>query len=241
MSAKTMPLIKGFIPMSPRCTGPDLDWSRDGATHHRAAAAPLLGALRALADDMPQDRAGVRLHGHAALPPLLATGPIRAIAARGLGPAARPVRAVLFDKNPAANRSLGWHQDRTIAVRERVDVPGFGRWSVKQGIQHVEPPFEITEAMVTLRIHLDDTPGDNAPLLIAAGSHLLGRIAEDAVAETVTRCGIATCLAAAGDIWSYATPILHASAAASGKRRRRVLQVDYAARDLPGGLTWLGI
>lgn len=220
---------------------PTLDWSRDGAAHHPAAADPLLDTLHHLAADLPQDRVGIRLHGHPALVPILTTGPIHVIAAAHLGPTARPVRAILFDKTPATNWSLGWHQDRTVAVRTRVDVPGFGPWSIKQGIQHVEPPFAITEAMVTLRIHLDDTPEDNAPLLIAPGSHRMGRIAEDAIAATVGRCGIVTCTAQAGDVWRYATAILHASAAAQGNRRRRVLQVDYAAHPLPAGLEWLGI
>jgi hypothetical protein len=35
--------------------------------------------------------------------------------------------------------------------------------------------------------------------------------------------------------------ILHASEAARRPARRRVLQVDYAARDLPGALEWLGV
>lgn len=218
-----------------------LDWSRHGATHQPAAATALLPTLHKLADDLPQERAGLRLHGHPALPALLTTGLIHAIAADRLGPLAQPVRAVLFDKTPATNWSLGWHQDRTIAVAARVDVPGYGPWSIKHGIQHVEPPFAITEAMVTLRIHLDDTPADNAPLLIAPGSHRLGRIAEDAIADTVARCGTVACLARAGDVWCYATPILHASAAAQQNGRRRVLQVDYAATALAAPLAWFGI
>jgi len=218
-----------------------LDWSRDGASHHPAAATPLLPTLNQLAADLPQERAGLRLHGHPALPALLAIGPIHAIAAYHLGPLAQPVRAILFDKTPATNWSLGWHQDRTIAVRARADVPGYGPWSTKQGIQHVEPPFKITEAMVTLRLHLDDAPTANAPLLIAPGSHRLGRIPEDAIADTVARYGTLACLADAGDVWSYATPILHASGAAQGEHRRRVLQVDYAATALPEPLVWLGL
>ena len=55
------------------------------------------------------------------------------------------------------------------------------------------------------------------------------------------RCAVHACLAAAGDIWAYATPIVHASETAEMPARRRVLQVDYAAFDLPGGLRWLGI
>lgn len=111
----------------------------------------------------------------------------------------------------------------------------------KQGIQHVAPPFAITAEMATLRIHLDDTPADNAPLLIAPGSHRLGLIAEDAIAAVVARCGSFACLAAAGDVWCYATPILHASAATQSDRRRRVLQVDYSATSRPAPLEWLGI
>jgi hypothetical protein len=36
-------------------------------------------------------------------------------------------------------------------------------------------------------------------------------------------------------------PILHASAATIGQRRRRVLQVDYAAQPLDPPLEWLGV
>jgi hypothetical protein len=43
----------------------------------------------------------------------------------------RPVRAILFNKSPDANWLVGWHQDLTIAVRERRDVPGYGPWSIK--------------------------------------------------------------------------------------------------------------
>jgi ectoine hydroxylase-related dioxygenase (phytanoyl-CoA dioxygenase family) len=95
--------------------------------------------------------------------------------------------------------------------------------------------------MVTLRIHLDDTPADNAPLLIVPGSHRLGRIPEDAIAATVARHRTVACLAGAGDVWCYATPILHASGTTQGHQRRRVLQVDYAATALPEPLVWLGI
>ncbi|HEX8389126.1 MAG TPA: phytanoyl-CoA dioxygenase, partial [Sphingomonas sp.] len=68
-----------------------------------------------------------------------------------------------------------------------------------------------------------------------------GRIPEPEIAATVQRCGTVACLARGGDIWAYATPILHASAAANGHAHRRVLQVDYAATALPEPLRWLGV
>jgi ectoine hydroxylase-related dioxygenase (phytanoyl-CoA dioxygenase family) len=95
--------------------------------------------------------------------------------------------------------------------------------------------------MLTLRVHIDAAPASNAPLLIAPGSHRFGRIAEDDVREVVRRCGTFACLAEPGDVWLYATSILHASEAAVAPVHRRVLQIDFSVGQLPGGLEWLGI
>jgi ectoine hydroxylase-related dioxygenase (phytanoyl-CoA dioxygenase family) len=120
-------------------------------------------------------------------------------------------------------------------------MDGFGPWSVKSGTVHVEPPFDLLAGMVTVRVHLDAVPKTNAPLLVAPGSHKRGRIPTAEIPEVVRRCGIITCLAAAGDIWLYATPIIHASDPSSEPRHRRVLQIDYAGSQLPCGLGWLGV
>lgn len=189
-----------------------------------------------------QSHVGTRLFGVAGLRPFVNhNGPVGALAAAVLGQASRPVRAILFDKTSDVNWSLGWHQDRVIAVSERVDVEGFGPWTRKRGAFHVAPPFPLLSRMVTMRLHFDDVPATNAPLLVAPGSHRFGRVAEADVSEVVRRCGTVACLASAGDVWLYATPILHASQAATTPCSRRVLQVDYAAEELPGGLQWLGI
>jgi ectoine hydroxylase-related dioxygenase (phytanoyl-CoA dioxygenase family) len=95
--------------------------------------------------------------------------------------------------------------------------------------------------MVTVRVHLDPVPVTNGPLLVARGSHKRGRIPEAEIPDVVHQCGVIQCLAEVGDIWLYATPILHASDAAAEQLHRRVLQVDYAVGRLPGGLQWLGV
>jgi hypothetical protein len=185
---------------------------------------------------------GTRLVGDPALTVLLRDGAsLGKIAREKLGAGARPVRAVLFDKRADSNWALGWHQDRTIAVRAKIETEGFGPWSTKAGILHVEPPFAIIENMVTLRAHLDDCGEDNAPLLIVPGSHRLGRIPSGEVASLAARLGSTACFAGAGDVWLNATAIVHASKAAQRPARRRVLQVDYSADELPGDLDWLGI
>lgn len=219
-----------------------LDLERDGACFHAGLAAPILTALYAVLSRWPDGRAGTRIAGDAELAQLLGPGgPLQATASDAAGQEVRAVRAVLFDKNDSADWSLGWHQDRTIAVRERVDVPGFGPWTRKQAIHHVEPPFPVIADMLTLRIHLDPVDMDNAPLMIVPATHRLGRIPVAKVAAIVEQAPIFSCLAEAGDVWLYRTPILHSSNAARPGRRRRVLQVDYAAGGLPAGLEWLGI
>lgn len=167
--------------------------------------------------------------------------PIGAIAAFALGDQARPVRAILFDKTAERNWALGWHQDRTIVVKERVNTDGYGPWTVKSGLIQVEPPFEILERMVTLRVHLDPVDETNAPLRIVPGSHRLGRLPEAEIERVVATFGERLCLAERGDVWLYATSIIHASLAANPPRRRRVLQVDFSADASPGPLAWRGL
>jgi ectoine hydroxylase-related dioxygenase (phytanoyl-CoA dioxygenase family) len=95
--------------------------------------------------------------------------------------------------------------------------------------------------MVTLRVHIDPVPVNNAPLLITPGSHKLGRVPDAEARGLAQRCGTVACLAEPGDVWLYATPILHASESAVAPARRRVLQVDFSVARLPRGLEWLGI
>ena len=67
-----------------------------------------------------------------------------------LGSGARVVRGILFDKTDGANWKVPWHQDVTIAVDRRVDLEGYGPWSVKAGVQHVQPPREVLEKMLSV-------------------------------------------------------------------------------------------
>lgn len=220
-----------------------LNLSDDGAQLYAQALNGLaIERLRALGSHLLAGQSGARIFGGEIGAEIQSPdGALQRIAVDILGAEARPVKAILFDKSEGANWSTGSHQDRTIAVRERREVEGYGPWSIKGGATHVEPPFEILSTMVTLRAHLDDCDEDNAPLLIAPGSHRLGRIPISDIDEAAARLGTACCLALAGDVWAYATPIIHASDRARRPRRRRVLQVDYSAGDLADGLEWLGI
>lgn len=70
---------------------------------------------------------------------------VNKIAEDFLGKNAKVVRAIYFDKTPEANWKVPWHQDLTIAVKERYETEGFSAWTQKAKIQHVQPPTEILE------------------------------------------------------------------------------------------------
>ena len=56
-----------------------------------------------------------------------------------------------------------------LPVAARADLPGFGGWSVKDGVPHVIPPREILEQMLALRLHIDDCGPDNDEPCIHCG------------------------------------------------------------------------
>jgi ectoine hydroxylase-related dioxygenase (phytanoyl-CoA dioxygenase family) len=157
-----------------------------------------------------------------------------------LGDGALCTRAILFDKNPAANWAVPWHQDTTIAVRARptTDPPGFGPWSIKAGVHHVQPPAEVLASMLTLRVHLDDCGENNAPLRVIPGSHRQGILEGDAFERVRRSYEPVTCTVATGGILLMRPLLLHASSAAISPAHRRVLHLEWAAGPLPAGLDW---
>lgn len=216
----------------------DLRLERDGAQRFPGAATAMLPTLEECYVSGPP-APGRRITQLGALTPFLTgSSRIASLVAELGGAGMRPVRAIAFDKSPQANWTLGWHQDRTINVAARAEVAGYGPWTVKQGSPHVEPPFGVIAAMLTLRIHLDPVTPDNAPLDVALGSQRKGYIAEPDVSAVVAESQVTACFAQPGDVWAYSTPILHASQRSRGTARRRVLQVDFSAAELPAPLEW---
>ena len=166
-------------------------------------------------------------------------GSLGALATQQARRAARPVRVLLFDKTPASNWAVSWHQDRTIAVRQRADVEGYGPWSVKGGVIHVEPPVAILQDMLTLRVFIDDCDEDNGPLEIIVGSHRHGRLLESDLGDAVDRGAVFVGRGSAGDVLVMKMLAVHGSKRAVSPSHRRVLHVDYATIDLPASLEWM--
>jgi ectoine hydroxylase-related dioxygenase (phytanoyl-CoA dioxygenase family) len=187
---------------------------------------PGRGGVRDVADTVPA------LHATASHPA------VRSVVDQILGPAAFLVRSTLFDKTPGSNWKVPWHQDVTIAVQEKRDAEGYGPWSVKGGIVHVQPPSAVLARMVTIRIHLDGCPASNGALRVLPGTHHLGRLNQNHVDEHVNELGAIVCAAQAGEALIMRPLLLHASSPSLLPAHRRVLHFDFASTELPTGLVW---
>jgi len=149
-----------------------------------------------------------------------------------------PIRSIFFDKTPEVNWLVPWHQDLTIAVKRRIEREGYGPWSIKEGIPHVQPPLEILESMLTVRLHLDDCDETNGVLRVIPGSHRLGRLSTAQIAETRYQHEEVSCCVKAGDALLMRPLLLHASSAALSPHHRRVIHLEYATCNLMKGLEW---
>lgn len=149
-----------------------------------------------------------------------------------------PVRSILFDKTSTENWPVTWHQDLTITVEEKIEVEGYGPWSNKQGSIHVQPPESLLRQMVTIRIHLDETPQTNGALRVIPGSHLHGKIGSKEVLSHVDKSEL-ICECNAGDVLLMSPLLLHASKRSELPKRRRIIHFEYAPIDcLDEKLTW---
>lgn len=150
--------------------------------------------------------------------------PARMEAFMGVG--VRPVRALLMAKGEGQDWDIGWHRDTTFAVKTPKAVDGFDGWVDKGPFWQVQAPLDLVAQLRSVRLHLDDSTPDTGPLLVKPGSHR-GEEGE-AVAIHAKR----------GDAILMHPLLLHASERPKTHTPRRVLHIEWAAFDLPGGLEW---
>jgi ectoine hydroxylase-related dioxygenase (phytanoyl-CoA dioxygenase family) len=91
--------------------------------------------------------------------------------------------------------------------------------------------------MVAVRVHLDDCGPDNGPLRVLPGSHRHGWV-EDQLAHWKQTAPEITCTVGVGGIVIMCPTILHASSRSVSPSHRRVIHIEFANEELPGGLEW---
>jgi ectoine hydroxylase-related dioxygenase (phytanoyl-CoA dioxygenase family) len=146
------------------------------------------------------------------------------------------VKSIYFDKTGDSNWFVSYHQDLTISVKEKADVPEFGPWTVKQQQYAVQPPLTILETNFTIRIHLDETDEHNGALRVIPGSHSKGIYRPETIdwsKETEVSCNVRK-----GGIMIMRPLLLHASSRTSNNHKRRVIHIEFSNQALPAPLQW---
>jgi len=155
---------------------------------------------------------------------------LRSIARSALGETAIPFRVTLFDKSPTSNWLVAWHQDTALPFVEKVEKPGWGPWSNKEGVIYSHAPKEALEQIVALRLHLDDSTLENGPLKIIPGTHCIGVLTDSEVRELSARSPAVDGTVARGGVIAMRPLVIHASSKSGSDLPRRVLHIEYASR-----------
>lgn len=157
---------------------------------------------------------------------------------RFIDPKAFLTKAIYFDKPQTQNWAVGWHQDLTINVNDKIPTEGFSSWTFKKGINSVCPPEELLHSMFTIRIHLDDTHIQNGVLKVIPGSHKQ-RFSDEEITTITANSYSTICDVKSGGIHLMKPLILHSSSKATMQKKRRVIHLEFSSRELPGDLEWL--
>jgi ectoine hydroxylase-related dioxygenase (phytanoyl-CoA dioxygenase family) len=152
------------------------------------------------------------------------------IARNVLGETAFAFRATFFDKSPNSNWLIPWHQDTALPLHEKRETPGWGPWSVKDGVIYAHAPASALNQVVALRLHLDDSTSENGPLRVLPGTHGLGVLNDHDVARFAGERSEVECVVEKGGVLAMRPLIIHASSKSQSHQPRRVLHIEYSSR-----------
>lgn len=168
--------------------------------------------------------------------PAIFTPALKATINELFGEGYQAVKSIYFDKPGDSNWFVSYHQDLTISVKEKADVPGFGPWTVKQQQYAVQPPLSVLENNFTIRIHLDDTDEHNGALRVVPGSHSKGIYRPETIDWSTEK--EVSCNVRKGGIMIMRPLLLHASSRTTNNHKRRVIHIEFSDQQLPAPLQW---
>lgn len=142
------------------------------------------------------------------------------------------VKSIYFNKPEKSNWFVSYHQDLTISVDKKADIPNYGPWTTKQNQFAVQPPLDILENIFTIRIHLDDTDEQNGALKVVSKSHLKGIYRPETIDWTKV------CAVQKGGVMLMRPLLLHSSSRSTNNKQRRVIHIEFSNKNLDGGLNW---
>jgi hypothetical protein len=152
------------------------------------------------------------------------------IAREILGQAAISFAATLFDKSPSSNWLVAWHQGTALPLVKKTEEPGWGPWSIKEGVHYARAPREALEQVLALRVHLDGSQSANGPLGVIPETHYDGVLSDSEFQKRASTSQGVERTVAGGGVIAVRPLIIHASSKAENDSPRRVLHIEYASR-----------
>lgn len=146
-------------------------------------------------------------------------------------------KAIYFDKPSKSNWFVAYHQDLSISVDKKADLENYSNWTFKKGQYGVQPPIEILQDTITIRIHLDKTDKNNGALKVIPKSHLKEIVRSDSKEWDTKNEFI--CEVEKGGAMLMKPLILHASNRTTNGKRRRVIHLEFNKHVLTKPLAWL--
>lgn len=146
-------------------------------------------------------------------------------------------KAIYFDKPGESNWFVAYHQDLSISVDKKIELENYSNWTFKKGQYGVQPPIEILQDTITIRIHLDKTDKNNGALKVIPKSHLNGIIRTDSKDWDMENEFV--CEIEKGGAMLMKSLILHSSNRTTNGKKRRVIHLEFNNHHLTEPLAWL--
>ena len=145
-------------------------------------------------------------------------------------------KAIYFDKPSESNWFVAYHQDLSISVDQKAELDNYSNWTLKKGQYGVQPPIEILQDTITIRIHLDRANKNNGALKVIPKSHLNGIIRADSKDWNTKNEFI--CEVDKGGAMLMKPLTLHASNRTTNGKKRRVIHLEFNKHSLAEPLAW---
>jgi hypothetical protein len=151
------------------------------------------------------------------------------LAEQFIGPVPVPFRATLFDKNPAANWLVVWHQDTALPLEKRVDGREWGPWSNKDGILYA-PRSVVGSRAGDCAAHFPRRLNGVQRSVEGVTEYACGRAywTRDKLAVLWGTITPVECAVSAGGVVGMRPLIVHGSSKATDDHPRRVLHIEYS-------------
>ena len=203
-------------------------WSAGVAIFERVLSAAECNELRARVENLPRGAAGLR-HLLSPFQSLATDERLMSITTELFGTPGVPFRITLFDKGPESNWRVVWHQDTSLPLEERVEGPGWGPWSMKEGVTYARAPARALNRVLALRVHLDASTLSNGPLRVLPATHRAGVLTEAEIAKAAGSVQPIDCVVQRGGVIAMHPLTIHSSRKIEDGQPRRVLHIEYAA------------